>query len=103
MRVLIFSVCVWLIAATHLSATNYYVSTIGNDLNAGTDSNAPLKTIEKGLTLAVSGDFIYVAPGTYTYANGGTLKITLNGINLIRDKVEWVVSDLYWTFRPCPF
>ncbi|MDR1368733.1 MAG: hypothetical protein LBJ72_01215, partial [Dysgonamonadaceae bacterium] len=45
-------------------ATNYYVSTTGDDTNLGT-IDAPFATIQKGIDVAVAGDFIYVRGGTY--------------------------------------
>lgn len=47
------------------SASMYYVSTSGNDSNAGTQS-APWKTISKAASTAVGGDTINIAAGTYT-------------------------------------
>ena len=47
-------------------ATDYYVSTSGNDGNAGTSPDAPFATIDKAITTATSGDdVIHVAAGTY--------------------------------------
>lgn len=52
-----------------------FVSTAGNDLNAGT-SGAPFRTINKAAQVAVAGDVVTIASGTYTGSvsvkNGGT-------------------------------
>lgn len=48
-------------------ATTRYVSTNGSDTNAGT-LGSPYKTIQKAITVAVSGDVVHVDKGTY---NGG--------------------------------
>lgn len=44
-----------------VSAEKYYVSTkTGNDSNAGTKKNAPLKTLKKAVSAASDGDTVYV-------------------------------------------
>lgn len=45
-----------------------YVAENGNNLNAGLHENNPVATVEQALTLAVSGDTVYIYPGTYTEA-----------------------------------
>ena len=42
-----------------------YVSKNGNDTYTGTHENDPLLTVKHALTQAVSGDTIYIYPGTY--------------------------------------
>ncbi|MBR0426906.1 MAG: Ig-like domain-containing protein [Clostridia bacterium] len=49
-----------------------YVSKNGSDSNAGTSSNAPLKTISKGLSKVSAGYTLLINSGTY-YENGLTL------------------------------
>jgi hypothetical protein len=44
----------------------YYVATNGNDTYSGTHENDPYATVKKALTMAVSGDTVYIYPGTYT-------------------------------------
>ena len=44
----------------------YYVATNGNDLLTGTHQQDPFASIKKALSVAVSGDEIYIYPGTYT-------------------------------------
>lgn len=51
-------------ATPPLSANAYYVSTAGNDSNAGT-AQAPLRTIQKAADLAAAGDTVYIKGGTY--------------------------------------
>lgn len=46
-------------------AADYYVSTTGNDGNAGTEVD-PWRTIAHGLSVAVAGDVVLVRGGTYT-------------------------------------
>jgi hypothetical protein len=43
----------------------YYVATTGNDASAGT-SSAPFRTINRAAQLAVAGDVVNIADGTYT-------------------------------------
>src|SRR5687767_15613261 len=42
----------------------YYVSTNGNDSNAGT-SSAPFKTFAKATSMLSAGNTLYIQPGTY--------------------------------------
>jgi len=51
-------------ATPQMAATTYYVSTTGNDANAGT-STAPYRTIQKCANVASSGSTCSVAAGTY--------------------------------------
>ena len=43
-----------------------YVSTTGNDGNAGVHENNPYLTIKYALSQAISGETVYIYPGTYT-------------------------------------
>lgn len=47
-----------------LSAANYYVSTSGNNTQAGTESN-PWKTIKHAINKVSAGDIVYVKAGEY--------------------------------------
>ena len=47
-----------------LKASNYYVSTSGNDAQTGSFST-PWKTIQHGLDLAQSGDTVFIRGGEY--------------------------------------
>ena len=62
------------------AATNLYVSTSGNDTNAGTSSTTPLRTIQRAATLAKPGYIIHVAPGSYTE----TVNATVSGTSSAR-------------------
>jgi hypothetical protein len=44
----------------------YYVATNGTDTNSGTHQNDPFASLKKAITLAGSGDTIFLYPGTYT-------------------------------------
>ena len=65
------------LSATTISLTNgvnltltqgktYYVATNGGDTKTGTHQNDPFASVVKALSVATSGDTIYVYPGTYT-------------------------------------
>ncbi len=56
----------------------YYVSPSGSDSNNGTSSTTPFKTFAKAQTVAVSGDAIYMMPGTYT----DTMTVSKDGITV---------------------
>src|SRR5947208_11210679 len=47
------------------ATVQYYVSPAGSDSNSGTAASAPFKTIQKAVDLALPGDAINLAPGTY--------------------------------------
>lgn len=44
----------------------YYVAVNGNDSNAGVHENNPLASVKYALSLATSGDAVFIYPGTYT-------------------------------------
>jgi hypothetical protein len=44
----------------------YYVATNGTDTNSGTHQNDPFASLKKAITVATSGDTIFLYPGTYT-------------------------------------
>ena len=44
----------------------YYVATNGNDTYSGTHQNDPYASLKKALTVATSGDTVFLYPGTYT-------------------------------------
>ena len=46
------------------AASSYYVSTSGNDTNAGTLAK-PFRTIQKGVSKLAAGDTLYLRGGTY--------------------------------------
>ncbi len=52
------------VAATQLSAADYYMATNGNDANAGTLA-APFASVQRAQQAAVAGDTVYVRGGTY--------------------------------------
>jgi hypothetical protein len=63
--------------ATNITLTNgvnltlapgktYFVSTNGGDTKSGTHQNDPFASVVKALSVATSGDTIYIYPGTYT-------------------------------------
>jgi hypothetical protein len=71
------------------ACTTYRVDVAaGDDSNAG-DCAAPFKTITHALSVAVAGDSIGVAPGTYDAASGEAFPITIgDGVSLIGDEAH---------------
>ena len=66
-------------AAQPLAASAvYYVAPTGSDSNAGT-LTAPFATVTKGLSVAQTGDTIYVRAGTYSTVEINKSGITLSG------------------------
>lgn len=57
------------------SAMHLYVSPAGNDTAAGNES-APFKTITRALSVAMGGETIHLAAGTYTPAAGEAFPLT---------------------------
>lgn len=83
---LVFFVCLFALAGSSASAATLYVapSPTGNDNNAGTET-APFATIQKAASVAVAGDVVIVAAGTYAgakFATSGTptAPITFRGL-----------------------
>ena len=56
---------IWTTVAVAAPTTWYVNVATGNDSNSGTSSGTPFKWITKGMSVALSGDTILVAPGTY--------------------------------------
>lgn len=99
-RVLIWNILIATIVFTgsvlttrEASAAIYYVSTNGNDINSGTDTQ-PFRTIAFAYDLANPGDTIIVKPGVYTEQNsirGIYLKKsgTVSKPIVIKSEVKW--------------
>jgi parallel beta-helix repeat protein len=71
-----------------IAAKDIFVSTSGNDSSAGTQS-APYRTFSKANSVAVGGDNIFVAAGTYTQR----LQINKNGSASARITVQPVAGQ----------
>jgi hypothetical protein len=54
------------ISINSIQGNIYYVSTTGLDTNIGKHPNDTFLTVKKALTVAVSGDTIFIYPGVYT-------------------------------------
>ena len=77
-----------LLLATNTLATDYYVSTKGDDKNTGTKRN-PFLTIQKAADIMMPGDICYIAAGIYNESvfpkNSGTEdNPIIFGIRLLR-------------------
>jgi hypothetical protein len=62
---------------TGATAATYYVATNGNDSAAGTSTNAPFRTLAKAVSLATTGNLIYVRGGIY--ATSSKISFTRSG------------------------
>jgi hypothetical protein len=76
-----------LYGTTDLSLTqgkSWYVSVNGSNTNAGNHQNGPYLTIAKALSVAISGDTIFVFPGTYIEITPLTVPVgvTVRGLDL---------------------
>ncbi|MBN2584213.1 MAG: right-handed parallel beta-helix repeat-containing protein [Planctomycetes bacterium] len=84
------------VSASTAGAADYFVSPGGNDNNAGTAVDKPLKTIARAAGLARAGDTVRVAPGTYdgrtVLGNSGkeNSPITIRGDG--KGEVVWTTS-----------
>ncbi len=73
----LFAACLFAAAAPRLPATDYFVSILkGSDTNPGTPAQ-PFKTIAKALSVARSGDRVFVMPGRYAISTGEVLPLTV--------------------------
>ena len=63
---------------------SWYVSVNGTDTNAGNHQQGPFLTITKALSVATSGDTIFVFPGTYTEITPLTVPVgvTVRGLDI---------------------
>ena len=104
--------CLSAFCVVSVCATTYYVTTDGNDNNAGTSWSAAFATIPKAVDVAVTGDEIKVAEGTYNnsdyYGNGCDLYITkgiklLGGYDNITHARDWIANEtiIYGGYLDC--
>ncbi|MBS1716455.1 MAG: right-handed parallel beta-helix repeat-containing protein [Armatimonadetes bacterium] len=78
-RSALFACC--FIATGIAQAANWYVSPTGNDSNLGT-SGSPFKSIQKGVTVAGSGDTIFLLPGTYSGSDNRGITIATSNLTI---------------------
>ena len=57
-----------LMATLQVSATNYYLSTIGDDSNDGKSRETAFATLGAAQKVVTAGDNVYILPGTYHIA-----------------------------------
>jgi hypothetical protein len=78
-RSVFFVVALSLLAGPDAIATDYFVSgATGSDSNVGTLA-FPLRTITRGLTIALSGDTVFVMNGEYTRPKGEVFPLVIRG------------------------
>jgi hypothetical protein len=79
-RVFLFAVCLSIVS--YVNAATYYVSPGGSDNAAGTLAQ-PFATLQKGNTVAVAGDTVFIRKGTYSITtpatSGAGITITKSG------------------------
>ncbi len=75
-------------------AADYYVATTGNNANDGSSGN-PWKSVTHALSVAVSGDTIHVAGGTYSaIATAESFPLVMKeGVNLSGDNRDTTILD----------
>ncbi len=68
----------------------YFVSTTGNNLNAGNHQNAPYRNIKHALSMTESGDTVFVFPGEYEEEFPLTVPqgVTVVGYNIRNTQVK---------------
>jgi uncharacterized repeat protein (TIGR02543 family) len=78
MKTTIFNLLMLVCTCISAIGANYYVATDGNDSNSGTSTSSPFKTLEKAVSAAVAGDYIYLRGGTHVISTTPFV-ITKNG------------------------
>jgi parallel beta-helix repeat protein len=88
----------FLLSASAISATNYYVDAInGNDVFDGKTVSSAKKTLQSGANLPlIDGDTVFVRNGTYTNSGGGAVvSISKSG-----SLAGWIVFKNYQKEKP---
>ena len=69
---------------TQRQGKSWYVSTNGSDTNVGNHQNGPYATVAKALSVAASGDTIFVYPGTFVETTPLTIPVgvSIKGLDL---------------------
>ncbi|MFH1617073.1 MAG: DUF1565 domain-containing protein, partial [Candidatus Margulisiibacteriota bacterium] len=79
-KLLLTSAVIFLLACAPALGATYYVDAVnGDNLNNGTATETPWKTISYSATNSASGDIINVLPGLYNSANGEKFPINMGG------------------------
>lgn len=75
----------------------YYVATNGSDANAGEHENNPFATVKHALSVATSGDTVYIYSGTYTEAFPLTVNagVTVRGAGIRSVKIVPTTATRY--------
>ena len=64
------------VTALQMSATDYFVSTAGNDANSGTTRETAFATLGAAQKVVKAGDRVYILPGTYIITESQISKTT---------------------------
>lgn len=98
-----------LVFITRVHATDYYVSTTGNDSNSGTSVSSAFATIQHAVNSMSAGDTYYILGGTYheEVDLSGVAGSTGNPITITNYQDEEVILDgrdkveIAWTLESC--
>ena len=99
-----------------LSAVNYYVSTSGNDANAGTSIALAWRTVQRALDSATPGSTVYILAGTYnekttlgvsgtsanpiTFRNYNSDVVIIDGTGITsQDHILGISNKAFFTFQ----
>ena len=86
---------------------SWYVGTNGNDNNVGNHQSGPYASVAKALTMATSGDTIFVFPGTYieTFPLIVPAGVTVTGLDIrtsiIKPNINSHTNDAFWLNGDC--
>lgn len=81
LRISLYCLSAWFVAARPgaAHATNYYVTTTGNDANNGLTESTGYRTFARAISRAGAGDTIYVGGGTYNLTSGVSIASNKSG------------------------
>src|ERR1035438_5566900 len=100
--ILLGSICFTLLIADAASATTYYVSVGGSDLDAGTSSQ-PWRTLARAASAVAPGDTVLVQPGVYDeyvqFTHSGTAEspITVKANGAVTNSGNFAIKASYFT------
>lgn len=101
MKHIIFFGCL-LLAASSLSAKNYYIAPNGNDTTGTGTTDAPYRTLMKAQTTVVAGDTVFLRGGTYKLSNSNVSQTFSTGpyavVNYLSKSGTATKRICYWAY-----